>query len=76
MYPHEPGHDVSSELAPVIIDDTPTPAKAIVATVGALTTGIVAALADGHVDVWEIVLGVLLAIGAGATTYAVTNKRN
>lgn len=64
----------------MMVDQTPaqiekaTPAKAIVAVTTALGTAIATALADGQVTVWEMVLGGLGAIAAGATVYAVTNK--
>jgi hypothetical protein len=63
----------STNIVPLDLEK-PTVAKAIVAGVGALTTGLTTALADGHVTVWEIVLAVLFTIGTAAGTYATTNK--
>ena len=62
------------EFTELTVDEKPTIAKAVVATTGALGVAIISALADGRVTVWEIVLGVLGAIGAGAATWAVSNK--
>lgn len=58
----------------VVVEEKPTIAKAVIAGTGAMATAIVAALADGRVTVWEIVLGVLLAAGTAATTWSVSNK--
>jgi hypothetical protein len=52
-----------------------TIAKAVVAGAGALGVAITSALADGHVTVWEIVLGVLASIATAAATWAVSNKK-
>jgi hypothetical protein len=51
-----------------------TIAKAVVAVTGSLGVAIVAALADGKVTVWEIVLGVLTALGTGAAVWATSNE--
>lgn len=56
--------------------EQPTVAKAVVAGVGALTTGLTTALADGAVTIWEVVFAVLLTIGSVAAVWATTNKRS
>lgn len=62
---------VVSEL---VVPEKDTIAKAVIAFTGAMSTSIVAALADGRVTVWEIVLGLLFAAGTGAATWSVSNK--
>lgn len=67
---------MSAPDVPTTVYVTPqeqTAAKAIVALATALFTAITTAVADGHVTVWEIVLGVLTTVIAGASVYAVTN---
>lgn len=64
--------DLLEPTLPVSVKDTS--AKAIVAACSALSVAIAAALADGQVTVWEIVLGVLGAIVAGGLTYSVSNR--
>lgn len=54
--------------------ERPTVAKAVVAVTGALGTALATALADGAVTVWEVVFGVLAAIGAGAAVWATDNR--
>jgi zinc transporter ZupT len=57
-----------------VIEQKPTIAKAVVAVSGALGAAIATAVSDGHVTAVEIVLAVLLAVGAGAAVWATTNK--
>jgi hypothetical protein len=56
------------------LDQGPTIAKAIVAVTGSLCVAIAAALADGRVTVWEIVLGAIAAVGTGAAVWATSNE--
>lgn len=58
---------------PLVDQGKPTIAKAVVAVVGALTTAIATALADGRVTSWELILGALGAVGAGAAVWATSN---
>lgn len=58
----------------LIVAEKDTIAKSVVATATALGTAIATAVADGHVTVWEIVLGVLGAVAAGATVWSTSNK--
>lgn len=60
--------------ADLLTTNQPTVAKAVVAVTTALTTAIGTALSDGAVTVWEMVVGVLLAIGSGAAVWATTNE--
>lgn len=62
------------EVHELVVEEKPTIAKAVVAASGALGVAIVSAMADGHVTVWEIVLGVLATIGTTAAVWAVSNK--
>ena len=59
---------------PIIVEEKPTVAKAVVAGAAALGTAVATAVADGHVTTWEIVLGVLATIGTVAAVWATTNK--
>jgi hypothetical protein len=55
------------------LDQGPTIAKAVVAVTGSLGVAITAALADGHITVWEIALGAIAAVGTGALVWATSN---
>jgi hypothetical protein len=81
VYP--PGSSPEPQIEPVVVAPVVTSvtlgpdtiAKAVVAGTGALGVAIISAVADGHVTVWEIVLGALAAIGTAAGTWATSNKR-
>jgi hypothetical protein len=55
------------------LNSGPTIAKAVVAVTGSLGVAIAAALADGEITVWEIVLGAIAALGTGAAVWATSN---
>jgi hypothetical protein len=62
------------EMSPGTGTQGPTIAKAVIAVTGSLGVAIAAAVADGSVTVWEIVLGVLAALGTGAAVWATSNE--
>jgi hypothetical protein len=86
VQPYDPEHDVV-DVAPnprlsstytattqLTVGEPQTIAKAVVAVSGALVTAITTALSDGHVTVWELVVGGLVALGSGAAVWATSNK--
>jgi hypothetical protein len=64
----------TQELEPLMVAKKPTPAKAVIAGVTALSSGLIIALADSGVTATEwvtIVAGTILAVAA---VYAVSNE--
>jgi hypothetical protein len=82
MYAHEPQHDLPTALPPSmeftqqlsVGSEPQTIAKAVIAVATALGAAIATAVSDGHVTWPEVALGILGAIIAGASVWAVTNK--
>lgn len=70
-----PLEPVYPQVALVDVKEEETIAKAVVAGSTALATAIGTALSDGHVTVWEVVLGVLLAAGSAAAVWSTSNKK-
>lgn len=72
--------DIPTEIRPqpifteLEVEQPPTVAKSVIAVATALGTAIATALADGQVSVWEIVLGALGAVVAGASVWATSNR--
>ncbi len=81
MYTHESQHDVPTAMQPQYeltaepaVSEPQTIAKAVVAFSGALGVAIASAVADGRVTVWEVVIGVLAAVGTAGGVWATSNK--